>query len=191
MGNRTQIKEQFTLLDAFLNNKEAPIREFYIAEYPKTKNYIIKNGGTVDNANDVFQEAYFSCWKRLSTGKFSPRNKAELEAYLFTTAKNKWIDETRRKAKKKTTSIDVKMYQLASDESIQINEQDEKENQLCITLAAFESLGGACKELLTAFYFHKVSLRSIAENLNMEEASAKNKKYRCIQKLKELASQIH
>jgi len=185
MGNTTQITEKFTLLDAFITNKEAPVREFYISEYPKTKHYILKNGGTVDHANDIFQEAYFSCWKKLSSGQFSPKNRAEIEAYLFTTAKNKWIDQVR--TKKKTTSIDTTAYQLSATETIQIHELNEQEQKLSITLNAFENLGEACKNLLTQFYFHKMSFKEIAVNNDMEEASVKNKKYRCIQKLKELA----
>lgn len=64
---------------------------------------------------------------------------------------------------------------------------EKSEEQMSITLIAFENLGKACKDLLTQFYFNKMSMKTIAENLNIEEASAKNKKYRCIQKLKELA----
>ncbi|WGF93151.1 RNA polymerase sigma factor [Aequorivita marisscotiae] len=182
----TLTQGKFKLLDAFLNNEEATIREFYIAEYPKTKYYILKNGGTIDNAKDVFQEAYFVCWKKLSSRKFQPKNEKEIEAYLFTIARNKWIDQTRTVAKRKTTSINDKMYQLAADDT-PASELNKKDMQLTITLAAFENLGQGCKDLLTQFYFHKMSLRNIAENLNIEEASAKNKKYRCIQKLKELA----
>ncbi len=183
----TLTQGKFKLLDAFLNNEEVPIREFYIAEYPKTKHYILKNGGTIDNTQDVFQEAYFACWKKLSTGKFRPKNKAEIEAYLFTIAKNKWIDQTRAVAKGKITSINEKLYQLEAEETTPNYENNENEQQLFITLTAFKNLGEACKDILTQFYFHKSSLREIAENLNIEEASAKNKKYRCIQKLKELA----
>ena len=185
MENTAQ--RQHTLLDAFLFNKEVLLKDFYIAEYPKTKYYILKNGGTLDNAKDVFQDAFFACWKKLSTGQSSPKNKAEIEAYLFATAKNKWIDQIRVSGRKKTISIDEKAHQLAADESTPITEAHEKEKQLTITLAAFENLGQACKDLLTWFYFHKMSLKTIAENLDMEEASAKNKKYRCIQRLKELA----
>lgn len=183
----TLAQRKFTLLDAFLNNKEVPLKEFYITEYPKTKYYILKNGGTVANAEDVFQEAYFACWKKLSTGTFCPKSKIEIEAYLFTIAKNKWIDQTRFVAKRKTISIDDKLYQLKADETNLNYETNEKEQQLSITLTAFENLGQACKELLTLFYFNKMSLKTIAESLDIEEASAKNKKYRCIQKLKELA----
>lgn len=177
----------FLLLDAFLTNNELLLQKFYCDEYPKTKYYILKNGGTIDNAQDIFQEAFFACWKKLSNEKFRPKNKAEIEAYLFTIAKNKWIDQTRIMAKTQTISIDEKAYQLSADEITPIPELEKKEEQLSITLTAFENLGDACKELLTQFYFHRISLRQIAESLNMEEASAKNKKYRCIQKLKELA----
>ena len=185
MDNTAQ--RQHTLLDAFLFNKEVLLKDFYIAEYPKTKYYILKNGGTLDNAKDVFQDAFFACWKKLNTGQSSPKNKAEIEAYLFATAKNKWIDQIRVSGRKKTISIDEKAHQLAADESTPNTEAHEKEKQLTITLAAFENLGQACKDLLTWFYFHKMSLKAIAESLDMEEASAKNKKYRCIQRLKELA----
>ncbi len=181
---------QFTLLEAFLSNKELALQKFYCEQYPKTKYYVLKNGGTVDNANDVFQDAYFSCWKKLSTGEFSPKNKTEIEAYLFTIAKNKWIDQTRNLVKRKTTSINEKLYHLEADEAASAHENIEKEKKLNITLTAFENLGQGCKDLLTQFYFHKISLREIAESLNMEEASAKNKKYRCIQKLKELAMEM-
>lgn len=180
-------QNKFPLLDAFLYNNEASIKEFYIAEYPKIKYYILKKGGTVSSAEDVFQEAFFACWKKLCSGKFCPKNKAEIEAYLFTAAKNKWMDQLRVASKKRTVSIDEKFMELRSEETMDAHEHKEREQKLSITLTAFEKLGKDCKELLTQFYFHKKSLRNISHELNIEEASAKNKKYRCIQKLKELA----
>lgn len=180
-------KKHFPLLDAFLTNKEEPLKQFYMTQFPKTKYYILKSGGSLENAKDVFQEAYFICWKKLSMEKFMPKNPAEIEAYLFTIAKNKWIDQIRSATKNKTISIDTKMPHLTEDETGGILELENKEKQMAITLEAFEKLGQGCKDLLTQFYFEKLSIRTIAAALNMEEASAKNKKYRCIQKLKELA----
>ena len=191
MEYTTKTQHEFPLLDAFLTNKEAPVRDFYIAEYPKTKMYILSHGGTVDYAKDVFQEAFFSCWKKLSTGKFIPKSNGDIQAYLFTAAKNKWIDQKRREAKNKEVSFDSNTHSMMDDTSIFSEEKDKEETQLTITLAAFEKFGQACKELLTQFYFEKTSLKLIADKLNIEEASAKNKKYRCIQKLKELASELN
>ena len=175
------------LLDAFLTNKEIPMKEFYITEFPKTRSYILKNGGTLENCKDIFQEAYLECWKKLCERKFKPEKKSDIEAYLFTIAKNRWIDLTRSVARRKTISINGDNVHLVVDESLDSQESDKKEIQLSITLTAFQNLGAACKDLLTQFYFHKIPLRIIAERLDMEEVSAKNKKYRCIQKLRQLA----
>lgn len=112
-----------------------------------------------------------------------------MEAYLFTAAKNKWIDYIRLTSTNGTISLNDTFIQLEDEQSLQDTNQEEMEHKLNITLSAFENLGEDCKTLLTQFYYNKVSLRVIAENLNIEEASAKNKKYRCIQKLKELAKQ--
>lgn len=191
MEYTTKTIKDFPLLEAFLNNKEALVRDFYGAEYPKIKMYILSHGGTVDNAKDVFQEAFFSCWKQLSTGKFTPKTTADIQAYLFTAAKHKWIDQKRKETKNKNLSLDMNTEPMADDESMMREEKHNREQRLTITLAAFEQLGQACKELLTQFYFEKRSLKLIAQQLELEEASAKNKKYRCIQKLKELAIDIN
>lgn len=182
----TKNQELFILLDAFLSNKESILKKFYIAEYPKTKYYILKNGGNIEQVKDIYQEAYFACWKKINSGTFTPKNEAEIEAYLFTIAKNRWIDQTRMAAKRRTISLDDHMYQLPADDGTQIDDLEKTDRQLSITLAAFEELGQACKDLLTQFYFYKMSLRDIAEGLEIGEASAKNKKYRCVKKLIEL-----
>ncbi|HTO14361.1 MAG TPA: sigma-70 family RNA polymerase sigma factor [Edaphocola sp.] len=187
MKNSLKLKT-ITLLDAFITNKEEIIKTFYLNEYSKTKYYVLKNGGNLDNAKDIYQEAFFACWKKLSTGKFVPQSLTEIEAYLFTIAKNKWIDQIRKFKNKPTIALDDKIHQQSINDHITTNEENEKkESQLTIALAAFEELGQSCKDLLIQFYFHKKPIKEIAKSLAIQEASAKNKKYRCIQKLKELA----
>ena len=63
----------------------------------------------------------------------------------------------------------------------------EQDEQMDATMSAFARLGKECKELLTKFYFQKKSMREISAEDNLAEASARNKKYRCIQQLKDLA----
>ena len=72
-------------------------------------------------------------------------------------------------------------------ESEAMEDYMEEDNKLKATMGAFAKLGSECKELLTKFYFEKASLRDIASELSLGEASARNKKYRCIQKLREIA----
>ena len=50
--------------------------------------------------------------------------------------------------------------------------------------SGYLSMGDQCKELLKRFYFRKESLREIAAFFSWTEATAKNNKYRCLQKLR-------
>ena len=54
-------------------------------------------------------------------------------------------------------------------------------------MLAFKNLGEACKSLLSKFYFEKKSMNVIAKELALDSASTRNKKYRCMQKLREIA----
>jgi len=58
-------------------------------------------------------------------------------------------------------------------------------------MEAFEGLGDACKTLLTKFYFEKKSMKEIAHELQLDAASTRNKKYRCMQTLRELALEMN
>ena len=50
----------------------------------------------------------------------------------------------------------------------------------------FQDLGENCRELLIRFYYKKESMRTISEHFDWTEASTRNNKYRCLQKLREL-----
>ena len=65
-------------------------------------------------------------------------------------------------------------------------EMDEKINKV---MMAFNKIGKECKVLLTRVYFEKKSMKDIGAELNLDAASARNKKYRCMQKLRELANE--
>ena len=58
---------------------------------------------------------------------------------------------------------------------------EKAELQMSITLNAFNNLGQSCKDILTQFYFYKAPLRTIAENLGIEEAAY----YAALAKIKE------
>ena len=60
---------------------------------------------------------------------------------------------------------------------------------LGIAATAFQHLKDGCKDLLAQFYYEKKSLKEIADNLGLDPASVRNKKYRCMQELRALALQ--
>jgi hypothetical protein len=49
----------------------------------------------------------------------------------------------------------------------------------------FNQMGEPCKGLLQRFYFQKHTIKQIASHFSWTDATAKNNKYRCIQKLRD------
>lgn len=182
-----EINKQLTLVDAIKANDERALRELYQENYKKVELHIIKNNGTMTQAKDLYQEAFLAMYQNIKMDLFVPLSETALQGYLYSIAKNKWIDFLRSAQYKKTRPLYENVV-LADDanSTAELDEKIENEQKIELTLNAFSKLGKNCKNLLTQFYFDKKSMREIAVELGLEEASVRNKKYRCIQKLREL-----
>lgn len=185
MEKTIKISNQLQLIDAIKSNDERILKQLYVNNYKKIEHYILKNSGTMPQAKDIYQEAFIATWKNIKSDKFSPLNETAVQGYLYQIARNKWTDHLRSSRFKKTSSLSNSFIQTV-DSSEDINEEKTLDNRMVLTMDAFNKLGDSCKELLTKFYFNKLSVKRIANELKLEEASARNKKYRCMQKLREL-----
>jgi RNA polymerase sigma factor (sigma-70 family) len=187
MGELKHINAQFRLVEAVRNNNEQVLEQLYQECFRKVEVFVLKNNGTKPQAKDTYQEAFIAVWQNVKEGRFTPENESALQGYLYQIAKNKWMDILRSSRFRKTTQL-VKNdlleggYESDSDTDLTI----EKDHRLSKAMESFQKLGPECRELLTGFYFEKKSLRELAAFFKIEEASARNKKYRCIQKLREL-----
>ncbi|MAU72334.1 MAG: hypothetical protein CML04_09575 [Pseudozobellia sp.] len=184
MGNK-QRKDSNLILEGFRRNEERILKEVYRIVFPKVRAFILKNSGDEASAKDVFQEAFIACWHNVKDDKFDASG--NLEAYLFTIAKNKWTDYLRSSRFKKTVRKEVATWIGVEDEKDEFfEEQDDQE----ILKNAIQKLGNGCKNLLALFYFERRSMEEIAKKLALGTASARNKKYRCMEQLRLLAQQI-
>lgn len=182
-----KIDNQQSLIDGLKTNDSVILKEFYKSNYQKIEVFVLKNSGTIDHAKDIYQEAFISVWKNVKNNKFKPQNETALQGYLYQIAKNKWMDVLRSKNFKKTNTLNDKKQIIYSDKTYNNElEENEFEKNLNKIMNVFKVLGQPCKQLLTTFYFDKKSLRDIALELKIEETTARNKKYRCMQKLREL-----
>tara|TARA_R100001369_G_scaffold91407_1_gene132625 strand:- start:1170 stop:1745 length:576 start_codon:yes stop_codon:yes gene_type:complete len=184
MGEIRHIERQFELVTAIKANNERALHKLYTENFYKTEQYILKNNGTMPQAKDIYQEAFITVWRNIKDGKFVPENETAVQGYLYKIAKYKWLDFLRSSRFKKTTSFEPIENNLEVDISKEIDVETEKKQKQ--TMKAFERLGVECKKLLTDFYYNKKSMREIASEFEIEETSARNKKYRCINKLREL-----
>jgi RNA polymerase sigma factor (sigma-70 family) len=176
---------QLQLIEAIKANDQIALKQFYMSNYFKIEALVLKNSGSVDHAKDLYQESFIAVWKNLKANKFEPKNETALQGYLYQIAKNKWMDILRSSTFKKTNALTDETLAVLKDEPAE-EVIDTNESKLNATKSAFKNLGQPCKQLLTDFYYEKKSLRVIASDLQLEEASVRNKKYRCMEKLRSL-----
>ncbi|MBX2875977.1 MAG: sigma-70 family RNA polymerase sigma factor [Saprospiraceae bacterium] len=140
-----------------------------------------KNSGSVEDALDIFQEGIIALWTNIKQGKFQLRDNAKVSSYLFSLCRNLWISKLRKRK-------DFKPL----DESNELSDKEETEamltqHEMISELERhFRQLGESCRKLLSLFYYQKVSLKAIAQQLEITEKTAKNNKYRCMQNLRSL-----
>ena len=185
MGDST-LKKKHALILSIQKNDQSVLKQLYQTVYPKAKFYVLKNNGNEEQAKDVFQEAFIACWKNVKENKVD--FDSNLEAYLFTITKNKWMDYLRSAAYKKTVNINgiIEISSYHEEEKVE-NGQDTEIN---LMRNALEQLGEPCRKLLLLYYFERLSMKQIAIQFGIDNASAKNKKYRCMQALRTIALKI-
>lgn len=183
MGNT---KPNDHLVIAFKNNDQKVMHLIYQNTFPKFRSHVLKNSGNEAQAKDVFQEAFVSCWRNIKEGKL--KQESNVEGYLITIAKNKWIDYLRSSTfKKMVVTESFSHLSIVSEES---EKALEKETNIRVVRDAMDQLKESCKLLLRLFYFDRKSMEEISKVMNLAPASARNQKYRCMEKLRALSLQI-
>jgi len=181
-------KKTQTIIEALKCHEVETLNRLYKTNYPKVESFVLKNNGTKADAKDIFQEAFLIVWQNIKRDKFKPKRESAFNGYLYTVAKNKWIDVLRSKRYNKTiNTVQLSYFEFKDEEDQGVDENILNDKQLEHIMHAFKTLGEACKILLRKFYFEKQSMKSIAKDLQLDTASTRNKKYRCMQKLREIA----
>ncbi len=175
------------VIDGFRKNDDTVLKRVYQSVFPKVKAYILKNSGNEAQAKDIFQEAFIACWRNIKADKLS--EDGNVEAYLFTIAKNKWTDYLRSSNRKKMVLNNDITNIAKADDDPEINEDLQEKHRNTMNLA-LQQLGHNCKNLLNKFYFERKSMNEIAEEMNLASASARNQKYRCMEKLRKLSLEL-
>lgn len=160
---------------------------FLYKQLPVIRKLITANGGTKEDAEDVFQEALIILCRKVREGNFVLT--AKLSTYLFSVCRFLWKDEQRRR---KITYTDDDTDIPWEDEIPLLLEREQKAR---LAERALQELGSRCKELLLLFYQGSMKLKDIALRMGYSsENTVKNQKYKCMEgarnKLKELLQNV-
>ncbi len=183
---RTPELSDESLYQGLLNSDTTSFEILYKKFYPAVRQQVTAYGGTEDDAKDIFQDGIIALWKNARCGTFQLREGVKLSTYLIQVCKLRWIDRMKKASHR---------YEMRKEELPESQQEPEfliewidreEQNQF---QQYFSRLGTRCQELLKKFYFHKESLQQIALAMNVGEATAKNEKYRCMQRLKKIIQQ--
>jgi RNA polymerase sigma factor (sigma-70 family) len=151
--------------------------------YPVIANYIRLNGGSEDEARDVFQDAVVVLYQKLQDESFELTCK--IQTFLYSVSRNLWLNEIRMKSwyspenEIKEENADITETDTEEDEGIRKNITQLNH---CI-----EKLGQPCSSLIKMYYIDNLSMTEIAEKMSYTNAdNAKNQKYKCLQRLKKI-----
>lgn len=170
------------IIEAIYNGKdEEVVKSLYESVLPNVRRYICSNSGSPEDAFDLFQDALLVFYKLVATNKFDPE-KYKIHGFILTVSKNLWINQMKKKAR----SLDWKKRKETDDLDETVLETLITEERKMVLDKVFQSLGDKCVEILTLFFYNRLSLKEIAIKLNYpSEEAVKVKSHRCRKLLSE------
>ncbi len=137
-------------------------------------------GASETESIDIYQDTIIAMYENIVRGKLKTLD-SSIKTYLFAIGKNKYLSYQRGESKK--TELSVIALSLETED----NEPTHEEELSTHVAKKIEELGTACQKILQLYYFDQLSIREIAEKLGYKnEDTAKNQKYKCMQKLRKL-----
>ena len=158
-----------------IGSQDEAIRHLYRAHFKTVQVYITQNGGTDEDAEDIFQDAIVNFIQILKAGKF--RGECSSGTFLYSLSRNGWLNEFKRRNRarlreekfgKGMETIELDVSETLVTREIKTELQD-----------LLGTLGDTCKKILLAFYFDNLPMKDILQSTSFDnEQVVRNKKYK-------------
>ncbi|HAA14638.1 MAG TPA: RNA polymerase subunit sigma-70 [Cytophagales bacterium] len=159
------------LEDITQKNRSARIADWYEKVFPKVGAYIKRQGGSLEEAKELFQEALVIYFEKISGGNFQP-DKSD-DAYLFGMVKHLWFKHLQTQQQWDDLDPTDTREELTAELRVE---------KLVLLL---KQSGQRCLELLQSFYYERLSMQKVSERFGYKsERSATVQKYKCLEKLR-------
>ncbi len=161
-------------------NVESITQFLYRRTFKSVRNMVIKRGGNKQDAEDIFQDSLIIMIEIISSDSFSADGPASLSTYLHLIASRLWSKRQIRERKK-----EIWHQQFMYNTELFENMIGKLEDQLT-AIQLLDRLSPTCQNILRAYYIEGYSIREIAESMESNEVAIRQKKLRCLRKLKDL-----
>lgn len=167
-------------------NRNKPLKQLY-KEFPKIKKLILSSGGTATIAQEIFNDSLLLLLlEKVEQNDFVLTSK--LTTYLYGINRFLWKNELRKQ--NKTKELEWSDTLILNHEDLNYDEEKEEKLQLLVQL--LDQITEKCKAIIQLFYFERLSMKQIAEQLNYSSVnSAKTQKYKCLESVSKQAKATH
>ena len=181
MEKSTQYNSEQSMITAIKSGDQKALNFLYKKYYAGVQKMVLKNSGDESDAKDIYQDAVIVFYKKMQETNFELT--CAVSTYLFSVSRNLWFKKLRNRGKEIAFDFsDSESFIDIQDEQELPEEGNSPSEELAIQ--TLKNLGDPCKTILEQFYFYKKSMKDIAQLLNYKnEKSAKNQKYKCMQRL--------
>jgi len=172
-------------IDALLNNDASLIEEIYQQWHKDVLNFVKKNNGNEQDADDLFQESLMAVIRRARKEDFVLT--VPFGGYFYFVYKGKWLDKLRKSDREQVIKDEAGRY---TEESHTLAlETTIGEERLSLYQKHFEQLSDSCRQLLR-LAFEKLSRKQIMERLGYASENSVNQRiHRCKGNLHKLIKQ--
>ncbi|MEO0896725.1 MAG: sigma-70 family RNA polymerase sigma factor [Bacteroidota bacterium] len=156
----------------------------YKENYASVRSFVLQNNGKEADAKDVFQDGLIAMWQNIKLGTFKLQE-VPISAYLYRICKNRWYERLKSASFRKSTTLDDRPESFQEENSLDTLIRMEEIQHIQLIM---RQLGQKCQQILKMFYYKRMTMEDIGQRLDMKAKSVKNEKYRCMSRLKQLAS---
>ena len=166
-----------TLRAALLANRERALTQLYRQAFPTVRRLVQRQGGSEQDAQDVFQDALVVFYEQAVGGTLVLT--AAPGTYLISIARHRWQHELRRRTRLPHEPLPDATDAFAAEEA-------EAATESAFAVRDYvERLGAKCRDMLLNFYYFQQPLAQIAETSGYRTVrSATVQKFKCLERLR-------
>ncbi len=160
---------------------EKGMKKLYQSYFQNISNFITQNSGSLEDAEDVFQEGILVLFNQVKDQNFVLTSK--LKNYFYSICRYAWLNKLKQSGIRIEELKDFGEPTQMDDLAFKNMELSEEKKAM---LELLQQLGEDCQQLLLHYYYDRFNLKEIA--VRMDYASdevVENKKAKCLKQLKQ------
>jgi len=168
-----------------LHEKREAFSCLYQQTYRQCIPYVLKRGSNQEQAEDLLQECLAIFVSKIRDGSYVYQEGTRITTYFHRIYINQWKKSLEQFTRRGEVKLDTAFSTNLPDAVSQAYDEEERSWIFKKLDRAFQLLAEDCRKVLKWFYVEDRSLREIAGELGMTEASATVKRFKCAKYLKE------